>query len=92
MQHIRIVDEATPIPGTENMRLRLSDTPDQTWIAWLRQFAAASAEGQALKLRVEASTLVFACADREHLVGCRRLIGQLVDMVNAQEKTMKRGS
>jgi hypothetical protein len=85
MQQIRIVDEATPIPGAENIRLMLSDQPDQTWIAWLRQFAAASADGQALKLRVEASTLVFACADRAHLLERRRLIGQLVDLVNAHE-------
>jgi hypothetical protein len=54
-------------------------------IAWLRQFAAAPADGQALKLRVEASTLVFACADRAHLLERRRLIGQLVDLVNAHE-------
>jgi hypothetical protein len=80
MQQIRIVDEATPIPGAENIRLMLSDQPDQTWIAWLRQFAAASADGQALKLRVEASTLMFAC-----LLERRRLIGQLVDLVNAHE-------
>ena len=85
MQQIRIVDEATQVPGTVTMRLTLSDPPDHTWIAWLRRFAASFADGKALKLRVEASTLVFACADRARLVGRRRLIGQLVDLVNAQE-------
>ncbi|HWC04676.1 MAG TPA: hypothetical protein VHF87_18135 [Methylomirabilota bacterium] len=85
MQQIRMVDEATPVPGTAQMRLQLSDAPDQTWIAWLRQFAAASADGQALELRVEGRTLVFACEDREQLVARRRLIGSLVDRVNGQE-------
>jgi hypothetical protein len=84
MQQIRIVDEATRIPDTEHMRLTLSEHPDQTWIAWFRQFAAASVEGQALQLHVEGHTLVFACADRADLVACRRLIGQLVDQTNGQ--------
>jgi hypothetical protein len=65
MQQMRIVDEATPVPGTEHMRLRLSDHPDQTWIPWVRQFATASADGQALGLRVEGHTLVFTCPDRK---------------------------
>jgi hypothetical protein len=75
-------DEATPIPGTEHMRLRLSDQPDQTWIAWLRRYAVASVDGQALELRVEGHTLVFACADRKQLAAHRQLIGSLVDQVN----------
>jgi hypothetical protein len=84
MQQIRIVDEATPIQSTAHMRLQLSDTPDQTWIAWLRQFAAASAAGQALELRVEGHTLVFTCPERKQLTERRRLIGSLVDQVNGQ--------
>ena len=85
MDEIRIVDDATRIPGTENMRLMLSDRPTQTWIARLRQFAAATVDGQALKLRVEASTLVFECEDRAHLWERRMLIGQLVDQANGHE-------
>ena len=85
MQQIRILDEATRIPGTGNMRLMLSDQPDQTWIARLRQLAAATADGPALNLRVEGRTLVFACEDRAHLLERRRLIGQLVDQANASE-------
>jgi hypothetical protein len=53
MQQIRIVDEPTRIPNTENMRLMLSDQPDQTWIARLRQLLAATAGGPALMLHVE---------------------------------------
>jgi hypothetical protein len=87
MQQIRILDEATPVPGTDHLRLRLSDTPDQTWIAWLRQFAAASADGQALELRVEGHTLVFTCSDRKQLTARRQLIGSLVDLVNAEERS-----
>ena len=83
MQQIRIVDEATRIPNTENMRLMLSELPDQTWIARLRQLLATTAGGPALSLHVEGPTLVFACADRADLLECRRLIGQLVDQTNA---------
>jgi hypothetical protein len=83
MQQIRIVDEATRIPGTENMRLMLSDQPDQTWIARLRHLAAVTEDGPALKLRVEGSTLVFACVDRADLAERRRLIGLVMDQTNA---------
>ena len=83
MQQIRIVDEATRIPGTENMRLRLSDHPDQTWIARLRQLVAATPGAPALTLHVEGTVLVFACADRADLMERRSLVGQLVDQVNA---------
>lgn len=83
MQQIRIVDEATRIPDTESMRLRLSDHPDQTWIARVRQLTAATEGGPALNLHVEGATLVFACADRADLLERRRLIGHLVDQVNA---------
>jgi hypothetical protein len=83
MQQIQIVDEATRIPDTENMRLRLSEPPDQTWIARLRQLLATTTRTPALKLHVEGASLVFACADRADLLECRRLIGQLVDQTNA---------
>jgi hypothetical protein len=83
MQQIRIVDEATRVPNTENMRLMLTEPPDQTWIARLRQLLATTAGGPALSLHVEGATLVFACADRADLLECRRLIGQLVDQTNA---------
>jgi hypothetical protein len=83
MQQIRIVDEATRVPNTENMRLMLSEAPDQTWIARLRQLLATTAGGPALSLHVEGASLVFACADRADLLECRRLIGQLVDQTNA---------
>jgi hypothetical protein len=83
MQQIRIVDESGRIPDTENMRLMLSAHPNQTWIARLRQIIATTEGAPALNLRVEASTLVFACADRADLSERRRLIGQLVDQVNA---------
>ena len=63
MQQIRIVEEATRVPNTENMRLMLSEHPDQTWIARLRQLLAATAGGPALSLHVEGASLVFACAD-----------------------------
>jgi hypothetical protein len=82
MQQIRILDEATRVPDTEHMRLMLSDRPDQTWIARLRQLASSTAEGVNLGLRVEGSTLVFVCADRTDLMERRRLIGQLVDQTN----------
>lgn len=85
MQQVRIVDEATRIPGTENMHLRLSDHPNQTWIARLRQLTAATEGGPALNLHVEGSTFVFACADRSDLLERRRLVGLLVDQVNASE-------
>jgi hypothetical protein len=91
MQQIRIVDDttrtqdATRIQQTENMRLTLSDEPDQTWIARLRQLAVATDPGLALSLRVEGRTLVFACADRADLLERRRLIGQLVDQTNTTE-------
>jgi hypothetical protein len=83
MQQIRIVDEATRIPNTENMRLMLSDHPDQTWIARVRQLAAATEGAPALHLHVEGATLVFTCADRADLLERRRLIGRLIDQVNA---------
>ena len=89
MQQIRIVgdatrpQDATRVADTENMRLTLSEHPDQTWIARLRQLLAATAGGPALMLRVEGASLVFKCADRADLLECRRLIGQLVDQVNA---------
>jgi hypothetical protein len=83
MQQIRIVDEATRVPNTENMRLMLSEPPDQTWIARLRQLLATTAGGPTLSLHVEGASLVFACADRADLLECRRLIGQLVDQTNA---------
>ena len=84
MQQIRIVDyDAARIPDTENMRLGLSEHPDQTWIAQLRQLIAETADGPALNLRVEGSSLVFACADRAQRWKCRLLIGQLVDQTNA---------
>ena len=91
MQQIRIVDDttrsqdATRIQDTENMRLVLSDHPDQTWIARLRQLLAATAGGPALTLHVEGASLVFACADRADLLKSRRLVEQLVDQVNASE-------
>ena len=93
MQQIRIVDDsthtqdATRIQDTENMRLTLSDEPDQTWIARLRQLIAATDPDLALKLHVEGRTLVFACADRADLLARRRLIGQLVDQTNAGSGT-----
>jgi hypothetical protein len=83
MQQIRIVGESTRIPDTENMRLPLSDHPDQTWIARLRQLAAATAGAPALMLHVEDRTLVFACPDRADCAEHRGLIGQLVDQTNA---------
>ena len=89
MQQIRIVDDAmhsqdaTRIHDTENMRLTLSDAPDQTWIARLRQLAAATTGAPALNVHVEGRTLVFACADRADLLESRRLIGQLIDQTNA---------
>jgi hypothetical protein len=89
MQQIRIVDDsthsqdATRIQDTENMRLMLSEHPDQTWIARLRQLLAATAGGPALTLHVEGASLVFACADRADLLESRRLIAQLIDQVNA---------
>jgi hypothetical protein len=83
MQQIRIVDEVTRVPNTESMRLMLSEHPDQTWIAGLRQLLAATADGPALSLHVEGASLVFACADRADLLERRRLIGQLVDQTNA---------
>jgi hypothetical protein len=83
MQQIRIVDEPTRIPNTQNMRLVLSEHLDQTWIARLRQVLAATAGGSALMLHVEGPSLVFQCADRADLLEHRRLIGQLVDQVNA---------
>ena len=83
MQQIRIVDEATRIPDTENMRLTLSDQPDQTWIARVRQLAAATQGAPALNLHVEGAKLVFTCADRADLLERRRLIGQLVEQTNA---------
>jgi hypothetical protein len=89
MQQIRIVDDptriqdATRIQDTENMRLTLSDEPDQTWIARLRQLTAAIPGAPALNLHVEGRTLVFACADRAELLERRRLIGQLIDQTNA---------
>ena len=84
MQQIRILDEATPVPGTAQMRLQLSEVPDQTWIAGFRQFAAASADGQALEVHVEGHTLVFTCAERAQLPARQRLIGALIDLVNRQ--------
>jgi hypothetical protein len=83
MQQIRIVDETTRIPGTESMRLMLSEVPDQTWIARLRRLAAATPDGPGLALRVEGGSLVFTCADRADLLDRRRLIEQLVDQTNA---------
>jgi hypothetical protein len=83
MQQIGIVDEATRVPNTENMRLMLSEPPNQTWIARLRQLLATTTGGPALSLHVEGASLVFACADRADLVERRRLIGQLVDQTNA---------
>lgn len=89
MQQIRIVDDptraqdATRIQDTENMRLTLSDEPNQTWIARLRQLAAATTGAQPLNLHVEGRTLVFACADRAELLERWRLIGQLIDQTNA---------
>jgi hypothetical protein len=44
-----------------------------------------TAGASTLNLRVEASTLVFACADPADLAERRRLIGHLVDQVNASE-------
>jgi hypothetical protein len=91
MQQIRIVDDptrtqdATRIPGTEHMRLMLSDEPDQTWIARLRHLIAATEPGVTLELHVEGRTLVFTCADRADLLERRRLITQLIDQVNASE-------
>ena len=83
MQQIRIVGDATRIPGTENMRLGLSDSPDQTWIARLRQLLTTTAGAPALAAHVEGASLVFACADRADLLERRSLIGQLVDQTNA---------
>ena len=83
MQQIRILNEATRVPDTENMRLMLSDHPNQTWIARLRQLLATTTGVPALMLHVEGSSLVFTCADRADLLECRRLIGQLVDQTNA---------
>ena len=88
MQQIRILDEAIRVPDTENMRLRLSDHPDQTWIARLRHLAAGTDAGVALKLRVEGGSLVFACADRADVTECRRFIGQLVDQTNGGDRTV----
>jgi hypothetical protein len=91
MQQIRIVDDATRsqdatrIPDTENMRLTLSEQPDQTWIARLRQLLAATVGGPALNLHVEGRALVFACANRADLLEHRRLIARLIDQVNASE-------
>jgi hypothetical protein len=34
-------------------------------------------------VHVEGASLVFVCADRTDLLECRRLIGQLIDKVNA---------
>ena len=73
MQQIRIVDEATRIPGTENMRLMLSDPPDQMWIARMRQLIAATEGASLLNPHIEGTTLVFACADRADLYECRLL-------------------
>ena len=83
MQQIRIVGESIRVPNTENMRLMLSDHPDQTWIAQLRQLAATTAGAPRLMLHVEDRTLVFACPDRTDCAEHRRLIGQLVDQTNA---------
>jgi hypothetical protein len=94
MQQIRIVDDptrtqdATRIPGTENMRLTLSDAPDQTWIARLRHLAATTPGAAALTLRVEGRTLVFACADRADLLADRQLIERLVDETNRAEGSL----
>ena len=91
MQQIRIVDDsthsqdATRIQDTENMRLTLSDEPDQTWIARLRQLIGATDPDLALRLHVEGRTLVFACADRADLFARRRLIGQLVEQTSTTE-------
>ncbi len=83
MQQIRIVGESIRVPNTENMRLMLSEHPDQTWIARLRQLAAATAGAPRLMLHVEDCTLVFACPDRADCAEHRGLIGQLVDQTNA---------
>ena len=91
MQQIRIVgdatrtQDATRVPDTENMRLTLSEHPDQTWIARLRHLVAATPGVPALTLHVEGTVLVFACADRAELLACRRLIEQLVDQTNMAE-------
>jgi hypothetical protein len=87
MQQIRIVGESIRIPDTENMRLTLSDHPDQTWIARLRQLAGVTEGAPALMLHVEDRTLVFACPDRADCVERRGLIGQLVDRTNASAGT-----
>jgi hypothetical protein len=89
MQQIRIVDDATRtqdatrIQNTENMRLTLSEHPDQTWIARLCHLTATTEGGPALNLHVEGVSLVFACPDRAELLERRRLIAQLIDQVNA---------
>jgi hypothetical protein len=85
MQQIRIVGESTRVPDTENMRLMLSEHPDQTWIARLRQLAAETAGAPRLMLHVEDLTLVFACPDRADCAAQRELIGQLVDRTNASQ-------
>ena len=83
MQQIRIVGESVRVPDTENMRLMLSEHPDQTWIARLRQLVAATAGAPTLMLHVVDCTLVFACPDRADCAERRGLIGQLVDQTNA---------
>ena len=91
MQQIRIVDDptrtqdATRVQDTGNMRLTLSDEPDQTWIARLRHLAATTKGAAALNLHVEGRTLVFACADRVDLLADRQLIERLVDQTNRTE-------
>jgi hypothetical protein len=87
MQQIRATDEATRIPDTENMRLMLSDRPDQTWIARFREIIAATEGGPGLKLRVEGNTLVFECADRADLLPRCQLIGQLIERTNGPQGT-----
>jgi transcriptional regulator with XRE-family HTH domain len=79
--HIRISDEAGRIPATKDMRLMLSDRPTDAWAERLRERADATEEGRALKLRVDASTLVFECADRADLRQKRMLIGELLDQM-----------
>ena len=70
-------------PETETRRLLLSDQPDQTWIARIRHLAATTEGAPALHMHVEGATLVFTCANRADLLECRRLIGRLIDQVNA---------
>jgi hypothetical protein len=85
MQQIRILDDhPARIPGSENMRLLLSERPDRPWMARLRERAAATDGGPALNLRVEGRTLFFRCADRADLEARRGLIGQLIDRTNAE--------